>query len=110
MMWGDGGGDKFWFFAGSAFVAAAPSSGPDGPPSPRGGEEWTGVCFGTASLIPLPVGERVDRAKPETGEGVGGRVPNQAGACRHPLPASLGLTAKLRYLPRQGGGGGSVLG
>src|SRR5690606_25460790 len=104
MMWGDGGGDKFWWFFGSAFVAAAPSSGPDGPPSPRGGEEWCGVCFGTAPLIPLPVGERLasarkslrwsdfseqgpvglDRAQPETGEGDGWQ-----GACfpRQRLPA-----------------------
>src|SRR5690606_30410299 len=42
---------------------------------------------------------------PRRVRGVGGRVPNQAGAWEHPLLASLGLPAKLRYLPRQGGGG-----
>src|SRR5690606_14123068 len=35
---------------------------------------------------------------------------SNASACRHPLPASLGLPAKLRYLPHQGGGGGRCLG
>src|SRR5690606_29959541 len=95
---------SFGFFVGSAFVAAAPSSGPDGPPSPRGGEE----LVRRLPLIPLPVGERVDRAQPETGDGAPGCLISNAGACRHPLPTSPGLSAKLRYLPRQGGGGRGV--
>jgi|GEM_PF-6599422 len=37
--------------------------------------------------------------------GMGGKVPKSgAGAWEHPLPAPLGLSAKLRYLPHQGGG------
>jgi len=40
------------------------------------------------------------------GEGDGGQgARTKSDVCVHPLRASLGLTAKFRYLPRLGGGG-----
>ena len=48
-----------------------PPHPPFGHLLPEGEKNWSGVCFGTAPLIPLPLGERVDRAQPETGEGDG---------------------------------------
>src|SRR5690606_6988854 len=52
------------------------------------------------------------RAMLEWLAGVGGWAAGcrGTGAWEHPLPAALGLSAKLRYLPHQGGGGGAVLG
>ncbi|GEM_PF-5085586 len=49
--------------------AASPSSGAARHLLPEGEKNWSGVCFGTMPLIPLPLGERVDRPQAETGEG-----------------------------------------
>jgi hypothetical protein len=64
-----------------------------------------GISFlANAMRHPPPCGEG-------WGGGMGGRVPKSgAGVWEHPLLAPLGLTAKLRYLPHQGGGGGPVFG
>ena len=51
-------------------VAASPSSGATRHLLPEGEKNCSGIRFRTMPLIPLPLGERVDRPQAETGEGV----------------------------------------
>src|SRR5690606_6177159 len=84
---------------------------PSGTFSPRGRRIGPASVLAQRLLFLSPSGRGWIGRSPRRVRGMGGRVfVFHASACRHPLPASLGLSAKLRYLPRQGGGGVRCLG
>src|SRR5690606_7169278 len=97
VIWGDGGGDKF---SGKRDVA----------PSPLRPSRWPQANSLQWSEFKREGHERYARMAGWGGGWAAECLISNAIARRHPLLASLGLSAKLRYLPRQGGGGGSVLG